>query len=114
MTTMPKKSAVSDTLRSARELAFSSDNGQAVAKAAASWFDAADECQREMFSFVAMRFEKDGEALREMMDCKNISDATAIQFRWIQETFSDYNAEITKMMTIYAKSVNRGGRGIGG
>jgi len=110
MTTMPKTSAMSDTLRSAREFALSGDNNQALAKAAESWFAATTESQREMLGFVSMRLEKDGEALREMMTCRNLADMTAIQSRWIEETLRDYNAEMTKMMTIYTKSVNRGGR----
>lgn len=34
----------------------------------------------------------------------------AIQSRWIEATLRDYNAEMTKLMTIYTKSVNGGGR----
>jgi hypothetical protein len=44
-----------------------------------------------------------------MLDCKNLTDATAIQSRWAEETLRDYNAEMTKLMTIYARSAHDGG-----
>jgi len=108
MTTMSKKSALTDTMRSAQEFALSSGTNQALAKATEAWFAAATEYQREMMSFVSMRLEKDGEATREMMACKNLADVTAIQSRWVEDTLRDYNAEMAKLMTICTKSVNRG------
>lgn len=108
MTTTPKKSALSDTMRSAQEFALSSGSNQALTKATEAWFTAATECQREMMSFVSMRLEKDAEATREMMACKNPADVAAIQSRWMEETLRDYNSEMGKLMTICTKSVNGG------
>jgi Phasin protein len=108
MTNMSKKSALSDTMRSAQEVALSSGTNQALAKAAEAWFAATAECQREMIGFVSMRFEKDGEASREMMACKNLADVAAIQSRWVEETLRDYNNEMSKLMTICTKSMNSG------
>src|SRR4051812_17915215 len=108
MPMMPKTSAMSDTLRSAREFALSGANSQALAKAAETWFTATTESQREMMGFVSMRLEKDSETTREIMGCKNLLDVTAIQSRWIEETLRDYNAEMTKLMTICTRSVNGG------
>ena len=108
MTNMSKKSALSDTMRSAPEVALSSGTNQALAKAAEAWFAATAECQREMIGFVSMRLEKDGEAAREMMACKNLADVAAIQSRWIEETLRDYNNEMSKLMTICTKSMNSG------
>jgi hypothetical protein len=108
MTTMSKKSALSDTMRSAHEFALSSGNNQALAKATEAWFTAATECQREMIGFVSMRLEKDAETTREIVACKNLADVTAIQSRWIEETLRDYNSEMTKLMTICTRSVNGG------
>ncbi len=108
MATMPKSSGTSDTLRSGAIFAMSGDSG--LANATETWFAAATECQREMMSFVAMRLEKDGETTREMMGCRNLADVTAIQTRWIEETLRDYNAEMTKLMTICTKSLSGGGR----
>ncbi|KLK93450.1 hypothetical protein AA309_09025 [Microvirga vignae] len=113
MATMSKSSGTSDTLRSGAGYALSGDSGRALANATETWFAAATECQREMMSFVSMRLEKDAETTREMMACKNLADVTAIQSRWMEETLRDYNSEIGKLMTIYTKSVNGGGR-IGG
>jgi hypothetical protein len=84
-------------------------NGQALVQAAETWFAAAAEGQREMLGFITMRLEKDNETLRRMLDCKNLTDATAIQSRWAEETLRDYNAEMTKLMTIYARSAHDGG-----
>ena len=109
MATMSKSSGTSDTLRSGAVFAMSGDGNRALANATGTWFAAATECQREMMSFVSMRLEKDAETTREMMGCRDPGDATAIQSRWIEETLRDYNAEITKLMTIFTKSVNGGG-----
>jgi Phasin protein len=109
MTTLSKRSTTSDTMRSAGEFALSRDNGQALAKAAETWFAASAECQREMMGFMSMRLEKDGETAREMLGCKNPADATAIQSRWIEETLRDYSSEMTKLMTLCNRAVN--GRG---
>lgn len=107
-TTMPKRSTMSDTMRSAQEFALSSGNSQALAKAAEAWLATTTECQREMTGFVSMRLEKDTEITRKMMGCKNMADVAAIQSSWLEETLRDYNAEITKLMTICTKSANVG------
>jgi hypothetical protein len=108
MTTMSKQSALSDTMRSAQQFALSSGTNPALAKATEAWFAATTECQREMMSFASMRLEKDAETTREIMGCKNLADVTAIQSRWVEETLRDYNAEMTKLMTICTKSVTSG------
>jgi hypothetical protein len=113
MTTISKQSTLSDTMRSASEFARSRDNTQALAKATETWFAATAECQREMMSFMAMRLEKDGETAREILGCRNLADATAIQSRWLEETVRDYNSEMAKLMGIYTKSVKGGGH-VGG
>ena len=53
-----------------------------------------------------MRLEKDCEAARAVMACKNLSDMASIQSRWMDETLRDYHAEITKLMSICTKSAN--------
>jgi len=108
MTTMPKTSGVSDTLRSGSGLALADGSGRALANASEAWFAASTQCQREMMSFVSMRLEKDAEATREIMTCKNLADVAAIQSRWMEETLRDYNAEVSKMMTICTRSINGG------
>lgn len=110
MTTMPKTSGVSETHRSINAFAVSPESSRALANAAETWFTAATECQREMTGFTSMRLEKDAETAREMLGCKNLADATAIQSRWIEETMRDYNSEMTKLMTLCTKAMNSGGR----
>jgi hypothetical protein len=106
MTAIQKRSAVSDTLRSAHEIALTGDNGRALVNAAETWFSATAECHREMIGFVSMRLEKDNDTFREMLDCKNAADATTIHSRWVEETLRDYNSEIMKLMNIFATSMN--------
>jgi hypothetical protein len=113
MTTVPKQSTLSDTMRSASEFALSRDNTQALARATETWFAATTECQRDMMSFMSKRLEKDSEAAREILGCRNLADVAAIQSRWLEETVRDYNSEMTKLMGIYTKSVKGGGH-IGG
>jgi hypothetical protein len=79
-----------------------------MAIAAEALFSATAECQREMIGFTSMRFEKDGEVVREMIACKNLADVAAIHIRWMEEILRDYNAEFAKLMTICAKSTNVG------
>ena len=110
MATMPKSSGAADTLRSGAGYASSGDGGRALANATETWFAAATECQREMMSFMSMRLEKDAETTREMMGCRNVADATAVQSRWMEDTLRDYNSEMGKLMTIFTKSTNGGGR----
>jgi hypothetical protein len=113
MTTMHKKSAVSETLRTFNEFTGLDDSGRTLVGAMETWFAAAGEGQREMMSFVSKRLEKDGETVREMLGSRNLADAMAIQSRWIEETLRDYNSEMTKLMTIYTKSANGRGRPVG-
>jgi hypothetical protein len=110
MATMSKSSGTTDTLRSGAGFALSGASGRALANATETWFTAVTECQREMMSFVSMRLEKDAETTREMVGCKNLADVTALQSGWIEETLRDYNSEMAKLMTIYTKSVDGGGR----
>lgn len=111
MTTMPKRSSTSDTMRGHNEFGLSIEQSQALTKAAESWFAATTECQREMMGFVSKRLEKDSETMRQILGCKNVAEMTAIQSRWIGETLRDYNTEMTKLMSIYTRSVNGGGKG---
>jgi Phasin protein len=106
MVTMSKGSGTSDTLRSGTGYALSGEGGRALANATETWFAAAAECQREMMTFVSMRLQKDAEATREMMGCRDPADMTAVQSRWVEDTLRDYNAEMGKLMTIFTKSIN--------
>lgn len=108
MTTMQKRSGVSETLRGGTGITLPDGGGRALASAAEAWFAASAECQREMIGFISMRLEKDGEIAREMMGCKNLADATAVQSRWMEETLRDYNDEMGKLMTICSRSINGG------
>jgi hypothetical protein len=47
---------------------------------------------------------KDGEAIREILTCRNWTDALDVQARWVDETLRDYNAEMSKLTGLYAKA----------
>ncbi len=64
----------------------------------------AAEGQREALSFVAARLEKDSDAVREAAGCRNWTEALELQRRWLQEMITDYTAEATKMLSLYARS----------
>jgi hypothetical protein len=113
MTTMPKMFTVPSTLRSDNEVTLPGDRGRDLAIVAEAWFAATTVYQREMTGFVSMRLQKDGDAVREMMGCKNPADVAVIHSRWVEETLRDYNSEITKLMTIFTKSVDGEGRARG-
>ncbi|WP_201835498.1 phasin family protein [Microvirga zambiensis] len=106
MTTMPKRSSVSDTLRSMSGSALAGDNSRALANAAETWLSATAECHREMMGFMSMRLDKSAQTLRDVLDCKSPADISAVQSRWMEETLRDYNAEMAKLMAIYTSSAN--------
>jgi Phasin protein len=108
MTTMRKSSGMSETLRSGTGMALTDASGQALTNAAEAWFTASTECQREMMNFVSRRLEKDGEAAREIVACKNPADVATVQFRWVEETLRDYSDEMSKLMTICTSSIDPG------
>jgi hypothetical protein len=60
------------------------------------------ESQREMFEFMRMRLEKDGDVARKVFGCRNWTDAFEAQSQWAQEMVQDYAAEMTRMVSIYA------------
>ena len=106
MTTMPKKTSISETLRGVGEIAMPSGNGQALANAAETWLAATAESHREMMGFMSMRLDKSAQTLRAVLDCKNVAEVSAVQSRWMEETLRDYNAEMAKLMAIYTNSAN--------
>jgi hypothetical protein len=110
---MSRKSGLSDAVRGTQQLAQSSDNSQAMIRATEALVAATAECQHEMISFMSARLEKDGNAVREMMGCKNLTDALSIHSHWMEETLQDYNAAVTKLIAICSNSINGGGQ-IGG
>jgi hypothetical protein len=59
------------------------------------------ESQREMFNFVRMRLEKDSDAARKVVACRNWTEAVEAQTQWAQEMVQDYTAGMTRMMSLY-------------
>jgi hypothetical protein len=110
MTAVSKTQSTPEIGRNAGELAWSGNNGRALAFATEQWFAATAECQREMMQFVSMRLQKDRSAAGRILDCKNMGDVTAVQSRWIEETVQDYNSEMLKMMEICSTSMKSGTR----
>jgi hypothetical protein len=75
---------------------------------AEAWWSAMAECQNDMLDFMSRRFAKDADAVREMSICRNRAEASAIHWKWVEDTFRDYSSEAKteakKMTAIYAKN----------
>ncbi len=67
MTTMSKRLAMPDAMRSVQQFALSNENAQSLARAPESRLATTVECQHELTAFASMRLGKDGEAFR---DCR--------------------------------------------
>ncbi|MBZ6075912.1 phasin family protein [Microvirga puerhi] len=98
-----KKSTVSETRRS-NPIFSSAENSRALASTAEMWFSVMTECQREMIGFVSMRLAKDGDTFRQIVSCKSAAEAATLQAHWMEDTRRDYDAEMTKLLTICARS----------
>jgi hypothetical protein len=44
--------------------------------------------------------------MRQTLSCRDWSVALDIQARWVEETLRDYNAEMSKLAGLYAKSAS--------
>jgi Phasin protein len=98
-----KATSFTDAVRGALDQSSALEGGRALAGGMEAWFATVSGCQREMMDFVSNRLAKDSETMREMLDCKNPTDAMEIHSRWVQETIRDYGAEMTKMAAIYTR-----------
>ena len=76
-------------------------NGAAMLTQMETWWSTAGACQHEVADFMLRRLEKDRDAVRDTLACKNWPDMVAAQSRWANETMQDYNAEATRMLAIY-------------
>jgi hypothetical protein len=79
------------------------DSGNAFMPGLGDWWAIVDQCQREMIDFVSQRLTKDGFAVRETLDSRNLKDALDVQCWWVQEALRDYNHEVSKVLAIIAK-----------
>src|ERR671913_1361888 len=70
---------------------------RALMAGAETWWSTMAESQREFGRFISDRLAKDGEAIREILTCRNLTDALDIQARWMDETLRDYNAELSRL-----------------
>jgi hypothetical protein len=61
------------------------------------------EGQREWLGFVAVRLEKDGQTIRDTLTCKRWQDVVVVNTHWAGEMMRDYQAEATRILTIYTK-----------
>ena len=61
------------------------------------------EGQREWLGFVAVRLEKDGQTIRDTLTCKRWQDVVVVNTDWAGEMMRDYQAEATRILTIYTK-----------
>jgi Phasin protein len=77
----------------------------ALMAGATTWWSTLTECQQEVGRFLTGRLEKDAEAIRQTLSCRDWTEALDIQARWMEETLRDYNAEMSKLTGLYAKTL---------
>ena len=71
--------------------------------ATAAWWAKGSEHQSEMLNFMSHRLSKASEAVRELGQCRSWEEASGVHSKWLQDTFTDYSAEATKVMAINVK-----------
>ena len=77
----------------------------ALMAGATTWWSTMTECQQEVGRFITGRLEKDAEAIRQTLSCRDWTVARDIQASWLEETFRDYNAEMSKLSGLYVKTM---------
>lgn len=58
--------------------------------------------QREMLDFTNTRLQQDAEFGSNLMHCRKLSDAAALQQRWVADTMTDYVKEAGRLMELAA------------
>jgi Phasin protein len=101
--TAQKTANMTESVRGPADQKRIAAGGQALVEGMEIWLTTARDCQRRMFDFMSNRLAKDGEAMREILACRNPIDAMAIHSRWVQETIQDYLSEMTEMIAISTK-----------
>ena len=101
--TSQKSSAMTDTVRGLVDQKAISESGRVMADGMQAWLATATECQREMVDFISKRMAKDSGTVREMIGCRNPTDAMDIHLRWAQEMMRDYGAEMSRILAIYTR-----------
>ena len=81
-----------------------SEAARSLAQAPETLLAAAAEGQREFLSFMAMRLEKDRNAIREVTSCQNWADVVHLQFDWMQEMLRDYGEQTSRMLALATAS----------
>src|SRR5215213_9810681 len=71
---------------------------------AETWWSTMAEYQQEVARFMSDRLAKDSEAMRQTLSCRDCTDALRVQAKWADEILRDYNAEMSKLSGLYAKS----------
>jgi hypothetical protein len=97
------RSTYRDNATRLTEDAMSADPGR-LAQAPQAMLEAAAEAQKEVLSFMAMRLQKDSDAVREMTSCRSVTDVVQLQFAWMQEAMQDYGEETRRMIARAAGS----------
>jgi len=77
---------------------------KALMTGAETWWSTVVECQQELGKFVSDRWAKNGEAMRQTLSCRKWTEALDVQGKWAGEALRDYNAEMSKLSGLYAKS----------
>jgi Phasin protein len=101
--TAQKTANLTESIRSAVDQKPIAASGRALVDNMEVWLATTRDCQHRMSNFMSSRLAKDGEAMREILACRNPVEAMAVHARWVQEAVQDYLSEMTEMVAIYTR-----------
>jgi len=77
---------------------------KALMTGAETWWSTMAEYQQEVARFMSDRLAKGGDAIRQTLSCRSWTEALDVQSKWADETLRDYNAQMSKLSGLYARS----------
>ena len=101
--TAPKSARMTESVRGPVDQNPVAAGGRALAEGMDIWLATTRDCQHRMFDFMSSRLAKDGEAMSEILACRNPVDAMAIHSRWVREAVQDYLSEMTDMLALFTR-----------
>lgn len=94
--------AIPEAMQQSAERWSAVSSSEVVKEAGESFVAAASQCQKQTTDFIALRLEKDRQAIASIMACKSPAEAVQIQSAWLQETANDYRVAAKRMFDLYS------------
>lgn len=93
---------IAETMRQSAERWSVVPSNETLKQAGESFVATASQCQKQTTDFIALRLEKDRQAIANIMGCKSPAEAVQIQSAWLQETANDYSVAAKRMFDLYS------------